>query len=137
MHDPLHLAPRGKLVLQMAFPAREVLALSITAKRRPVQYRFHPSAHAAGGFRLALPERQRSVGGLNRLLKNRQDPPGIDGTDRQVAQDRIGIGGQRVGPLLRMLVVLPARTIPADRTPSRNSGIHRQSTVQKPCLLTK
>jgi hypothetical protein len=88
----------------MAAPAGRVFALPVSARLGGIEHRFNPAPHAAGSFGLVLPDR----------LKDLQHMRSANVGNRQFAHDGIDIGGQRVAPLLPVLVIAPACLIRAD-----------------------
>ena len=93
------LRARRQQPLQVAAPTGRVVALAVAARRGPVQDALDPAAHPRGGLRLGRPDR----------LEDLHDEAGVDRADRQLADHRVGVGGDGAGPLRPVLAVLPAR----------------------------
>src|ERR1044071_9497672 len=82
----------------MSAPPRRVIALPVTARRRPVEDTFDPAAHPARGFRLRRPDR------LDRF----HHQPNIYGLHRELAELRVDVPLQCRGPLRGVLRIAPA-----------------------------
>src|SRR5262245_818303 len=88
----------------MTAPAGRILTLAIAPNGGPVQNGLDPPAQPPGCFRLLRPD----------PFKNTHHQSGINALDGERSEDRIGIGGQRVSPLVSVLGVLPARSVGPD-----------------------
>src|SRR5438067_1773176 len=88
----------------MAAPAGRVLAFTVSSRLGGIEHGFNPSPDAAGSFRLVLPDRLQNLEHMRRAnLGNRQFP-----------HDGVDVAGQRVAPLLAVLVIAPAPLIRGD-----------------------
>src|SRR5438067_3785345 len=104
MLDAADFAAGGQQLVEMTPPPSWVLAVPIALDLGPIQHRLDAATNAARRLRLGRP---------NRL----QDPAhenGVDGLNWEWPDDRLGIGGERCGPLRRVLRVAPAGTMRPD-----------------------
>ena len=104
MFDPLDFGAGRQELVEMATPAGRVVAVPEAANRRPIENGFNAAAEAGGGFGLGPPDRLERLG----------DERHVDRLDGQVAEDRIGVGRERRGPLCRVLVVFPTLAVRVD-----------------------
>ena len=88
----------------MAAPARRVFTLPVSARLGGIEHGFNPPPDTAGSFGLVLPDR----------LKDFQHMRRANIGNWQFAHDGIDVAGQRVAPLLPVLVIAPACLIRAD-----------------------
>lgn len=100
----LRLRWRRQQVVEMASPARRIVALSEAADRGPAQHAFDAPAHPARGLRLDGPDR----------LKRFHDKRRIDRVNREIGEHGVGVAGQCRGPLLRMDGVFPTGPVRGD-----------------------
>ena len=88
----------------MAAPAGRVLAFAVSPRLGGIEDGFNAPPDAAGSLRLVLPDRLQDFEHVRRANVG----------NRQVAHDRIDVGGERVAPLLPVLVIAPAILIRGD-----------------------
>ena len=115
-----HAARRRRHRVNVALPARRVQTRAITAGRRPVLDGFETATQARSGFGLRCPD------GLQYGQHMRQ----ADITHQQAADDGVGVGVERIAPLLRVFRVAPAgllQAVPAlwPCVPSKASAVFR------------
>src|ERR1051325_119045 len=94
---PMNLARFRQQGIEVAAPARRVFALAIAVHLGGVEHRLDPAAQPIRSFSPGRPN----------WGKHLHHHRGVDASDRHVAQDRIGVGGYRVVPLLTMASVPP------------------------------
>src|SRR5215469_2693520 len=82
----------------MTTPPCRIVALPVTACRRPIEHRFDATSDSARRLWLCGPDR----------LDNLHDETDIYPPDRDVSNNRVDVALQRAGPLLGVLRVLPA-----------------------------
>ena len=83
-----HLGAGRQQLVQMTTPACRVFFGPVAACLRPSENQFDAAADTTGCFRLGFPNR----------LKRLHHQPGIDRSDRKVAEDGIDKGGKSGGP---------------------------------------
>src|SRR5205807_3487137 len=98
---------RGEDLVQVAAPAGGVLATAVAPDPGVVQDALDAPPDPASGLGLLRPD----------LLKDAKDQGGVHVLDRQLTDDRPGVGVQRVLPLLGVLLVSPARAVGGDVLP--------------------
>lgn len=98
------LGPLRQQVLKVPLPAGRVLAAPVTASRCPIEHGLNAPPHPCCRLGLRGPDR------LQRL----HHQAGIDRLHWQVAEDRVGVGCQRGGPLRCVLVVASAGLVSLD-----------------------
>lgn len=94
----------GQDVLQLPTPACRVGASAVTVGGGPIQNLFNATAHPGSGFGLRLPDRRQRA----------QHVRLVNLGDRQPAEVRRCIGGERVAPLLCMLGIAPCAFVFGD-----------------------
>jgi hypothetical protein len=87
------------------FPLRRVRPVAEAPHLGRVEDRLDPAPHSGSRLGLLLPDR----------VENLHKEPHIDRSNRQIAQHRIGVGGERVPPLLPVLGVAPSRLVAGDK----------------------
>src|ERR1700724_2066146 len=120
MLDPPHLGLFWQQIFEVAAPTRRVLALSIAARRSPIENAFDPAAHPACGLGLDCPDR----------LDHLHDEPYVDRLHRQRSEDGIDIGAERRRPLRRVLRISPACLMRGDVALGASSECHRLGRVE-------
>ena len=98
-----HLGARRQQLVQMAAPARRILAAAISSHLGQVQDALDPPADAACRFWLRRPDR----------FQHLEHERGVDRLHGQSADDRIGVGGKCRAPLRRVLAVAPSGAVRA------------------------
>jgi hypothetical protein len=88
--DFVHLGFLRQQVIEVTAQAGRILALAIPLHFRPIQDTLDAAPHPAGGLGLANPDRPQHL----------HHEAGVDGLHRQRPEHGVGIGLQRVGPLL-------------------------------------
>src|SRR5262249_49918765 len=83
--DLAHFRARRQQLVEMAAPARRVLARAIPTCLRPIQDGLDTPAHAARGLGFRRPDR----------LQDLEDQRGIDRLHRERADQGLSVGGER------------------------------------------
>jgi len=104
MLNPLNLGAGRQEVIEVASPSGRVFSEAIAAGRRPVEHAFDPTPDPAGRLRLRGPDR----------FQHLHDKPDVDRLHRQLADRRVGEGGQRLPPLRLLLAAPPAGRVCVD-----------------------
>jgi hypothetical protein len=100
-----HLLLRWQQLVEMPAPSSRVhLAFAVAAHPRPIEDRLDPATDARCCLRLGAPER----------LQHLHDEGGVDCGHRQVADEGIDVGLERVGPLLSMFCIPPTGLMAGD-----------------------
>ena len=95
------LGSGGQDLVEVTAPLRRVLAGAQSPGLGRRQHAFDPAPHPARRLRLGGPER----------LDHFQHESRVDVGHGDVAQDGVGVDGERIAPLLPVFGVLPARLI--------------------------
>src|SRR5262249_52394885 len=107
-------------MFEVAAPSCWVLSIAIDTRLRPIEDTLDASAKAARRLGPRSPDRFQDL----------EHKPGIDRSDRQRANDRIGIGGKRRLPLPGVLSAAPASTMRLDVGTGALLERHRFSRVE-------
>lgn len=104
MLDLVNFPLRRQKRIQMAFPARGILALPIPFHLGPIEDRLDPAAQTARGLCLRRPDRSQR---LQYMIRR-------DSSDPQLSDRRIRILLDCLRPLVGMLLVLPTGAVVVD-----------------------
>ena len=119
-----NLRRRSQQIVEMAFPARRVIALAETAGSAVIKHRLDALTDARSGFGLRRPDRFEAL----------HDVRGVDPINRQRAERRLGVCFERVRPLLPMFGVAPARAVRCDVLLGRRLERDGASRLGEQCL---
>ena len=93
----------------MTLPSRRIFTVAITARLRPIKHPLDPTTYPRSSFRLGVPDRRQhlhdQIGAVT---------IGADLIDGNVADNRVGIGIERGGPLRGVLGIRPSRLVCLD-----------------------
>lgn len=123
-------------MFEVSLPARRVFAVAIAAVARPIEHRFDALPHPAGGFRFAPPQALFVIirCAADRLHEYVEHEPHVDCLHRQLADNRIGVVAERVGPLAGVLRIRLFDLARVDIGPGALLKGHRLRALE-PCLL--